>query len=67
MNKTDNQTLKKGDRVIVRNTTIGGESVIEGNATIVALYPSQSRYRVRFDGDAPDETYIRQINPADKL
>ncbi len=49
--QTDKQTLKKGDRVIVRNTTLGGESVIEGNATIVALYPSQSRYRVRFDGD----------------
>ncbi len=65
--QTDKQTLKKGDRVIVRNQSISGESVIEGKATITAIYNLQGRYRVNFDGDAKDETYIRSINLSDKL
>ena len=64
---TNNQSLKKGDKVIVRNQSISGESVIEGNATIVAVYNSQGHFRVRFDGDPQDETYIRFVNPEDKL
>jgi len=60
-------TLKKGDRVIVRNQTLGGESVVEGTATVVAVYSLQRRYRVHFDGDAEDETYIRELGSADKI
>lgn len=63
----EGNALRKGDRVIVRNRTLSGEEIIEGKATVVAVYPQQSRCKVRFDGDPIDETYLRFIEPADKI
>ncbi len=59
--------LKKGDRVKVFNQTLSGQPVIEGEATILAVYPSQSRAKVHFDGDPKDETYDRFVDPSNKL
>jgi len=59
--------LKKGDRVRVMNSTLSGEKVIEGEATIVAVYSAQGRYKVHFDGDPKSDTFERFLTPQDKI
>ncbi len=64
---TTRQALRKGDRVTVYNSTLSGKPVVEGKATIMAVYPQQSRAKVHFDGDPKDETYLRFVDPANKI
>ena len=65
--------MKKGDRFMIRNATVGGEPVAEGKATLVdsidyrrsAAGPAE-RWSVRFD-DEPDTVYPRFVHPDDAL
>lgn len=59
--------LEKDDRVRVMNTTYGGEIFVEGIATIIEPTVGMDRYMVRFDGDAPGETYARFCEERNKV
>ncbi len=67
---------KRGDRVVILTTTIGGRFVIEGYARVIRQHPSPAQYyRVRFEasGDVVDrfvdfeaqtdpEAYVQRMN-----
>ena len=64
--------LEKGDRVIVRNSTLSGEPIIEGEATLVERddcesYDGRQSWAVRFDEDefGGGGVYTRWIDPTD--
>lgn len=60
--------LRVGDRVMVRNQTIGGKDIDEGLATIEMLIAGNSRmaYAVRFDNE-PNMTYQRYVADGQKI
>ena len=60
--------LKVGDRVMVRNQTIGGKDIDEGLATIEMLIQGNGRmvYAVRFDNE-PNMTYQRFVADSQKV
>jgi len=53
---------KIGDRVTVKNTTLGGKIITEGTATITALEDRENTYKVKFDGET--ESYVRYVDPS---
>ena len=55
-------SYKVGDRVVVRNETLGGRRIIEGLATVTKLLGTDDFYLVRFDTE-PDATYERYVEP----
>ena len=55
-------TFKKGDRVLVRNSTLGGREFIEGKATVVRRLSLEEHYLVRFDSE-PEKVYERFVDP----
>lgn len=50
-----------GDRVEVKNTTLGGKIISEGFATVRKLLKGEDRYIVQFDGEA--ERFERYVAP----
>jgi len=60
--------VKKDDIVIIRNQTINGRSIIEGQAGLVKfldLSGDPERWEVEFL-DEPNQTYERYVFQADK-
>lgn len=57
----------KGTRFLIRNSTIGGKSCVEGKATIHnPVDPSNNVYEVEFD-DEPGALYQRRVEGGDML
>lgn len=56
-----------GTRFLIRNTTLGGKSCVEGKATIrEAINPDDNLYEVEFDNE-PGATYPRRVEGGDML
>lgn len=61
----DEGQLKKGDRVKIMNTTMSGETVVEGVAIITSKTTVEGYYNVRFGNEA--QVFARFCDPANKL
>jgi len=60
--------MKQGDEVTILNVDIHGNSIVEGNATLVKLVHAGSGFdyplwQVQFSSDPAGETYARYIFP----
>jgi hypothetical protein len=67
--------MKKGDRAIIMNQTLGNRIIEEGNATLIKKFPVKGGilegfeleyWEVQFDGDPKGETVKRWVRP-DKI
>ena len=60
--------LKIGDKVLIRNRSLSGRVIVEGEAFLIQpVINSDIRWIVRFTEDEPGEMFSRCVNEQDKL